>query len=1025
MGETTGNNARTSSRSELRLAVTFTGGVSLAVWMGGIAREMNLLLAAGNAARNTAGNAGEASAVQAKYRELLDLVDLDVSIDVLSGTSAGGINAAFLGLANARGCDLGSLRDLWLDQGSLGLLLRDPAEKSPPSLLKGDDVLLAGLRAGLNAVMQTADAESERPTTVFITTTLLDGVESPFEDNYGTAIRDTDHRGLFTFTTDQLSSGHLAALALAARASASFPGAFEPAFLPMGAADGENHPDMRPYTSVELRTQFCADGGLLANRPLGPALQAIFDRPAHDEVRRVLAYVVPSPGVAPAEPPEAPRRDRLPALGAALLKDLNAALSQSISADLNALTAHNRRVAAQKRSESLLAPFLEGADTAALQHLYGEYRARRIAALAHAAANETLAQLAAHGRRAADDRPVGFGEDLDRLADAAATAIEQRFPADLPAPGADVFQGLARFGRPALDAAKATVLRLIREGSAAVPDASAAMGELAGRVHGAMPERGVRRLSEAIRTTLEGAGTVIEDIAGSDAWLTAARSQLPDADEVALLATAWMRVAETAAEIGPALAGPGPVPHALSRVLAYVSGPGDEGAAQVQGVARRLFVLHIGEQTVSPEASPTVRQRVELVQVSADTRTLLDARSLAAQKLTGLQFHHFGAFYKRSWRANDWMWGRLDGAGWLVHLLLSPPHVARLAEDVRATDEEPVEGLRTRLAAIAGADPPREFADGIQRELRRVAGGRAAPLPASLPLTSMWVATGLQRLIAAEELPCVAEQARRDQEDGAARTAETKNFLDAYDRHPLDPRAPDTADPETVEDLLHACKISAETFATERATAMLTRTVVQSAAVATNAAEAGTTRWKPVRPLFGTLGRTLRLTHLLLTSDRAARTPLTTGLLLLVGGVLAATSSLTVISAVGIVLLLAGVIVLTVGVPTEKLKFAIGALTVTAIAVFVAAAAIPFVRDPLFDWFGDVITYLHDHAWAWALVAAVLLLPPAWTVYDLGRSLRRPRGERPATEPQTDQPPPAPPGTADAADTEAMAGPAA
>ena len=32
--------------SELRLAVTFTGGVSLAVWMGGIARDMNLLLAA-------------------------------------------------------------------------------------------------------------------------------------------------------------------------------------------------------------------------------------------------------------------------------------------------------------------------------------------------------------------------------------------------------------------------------------------------------------------------------------------------------------------------------------------------------------------------------------------------------------------------------------------------------------------------------------------------------------------------------------------------------------------------------------------------------------------------------------------------------------------------------------------------------------------------------------------------------------------------------------------------------------------
>ncbi|MFH9613341.1 DUF3376 domain-containing protein [Streptomyces pratensis] len=50
---------------------------------------------------------------------------------------------------------------------------------------------------------------------------------------------------------------------------------------------------------------------------------------------------------------------------------------------------------------------------------------------------------------------------------------------------------------------------------------------------------------------------------------------------------------------------------------------------------------------------PAARQVLELVQMSADTRTLLDTRSLAQEKLTGLQLHHFGAFYKRSWRAND------------------------------------------------------------------------------------------------------------------------------------------------------------------------------------------------------------------------------------------------------------------------------------------------------------------------------------------------------------------------------------
>ena len=40
------NGQRTAPRPQLRLAAAFTGGVSLAVWMGGMAREMNLLLAA-------------------------------------------------------------------------------------------------------------------------------------------------------------------------------------------------------------------------------------------------------------------------------------------------------------------------------------------------------------------------------------------------------------------------------------------------------------------------------------------------------------------------------------------------------------------------------------------------------------------------------------------------------------------------------------------------------------------------------------------------------------------------------------------------------------------------------------------------------------------------------------------------------------------------------------------------------------------------------------------------------------------
>ena len=63
--------------------------------------------------------------VRDRYAALLELLELDVSIDVLSGTSAGGINAALLGLAAACGYALtaalmkNAVADL--DEGVVGL----------------------------------------------------------------------------------------------------------------------------------------------------------------------------------------------------------------------------------------------------------------------------------------------------------------------------------------------------------------------------------------------------------------------------------------------------------------------------------------------------------------------------------------------------------------------------------------------------------------------------------------------------------------------------------------------------------------------------------------------------------------------------------------------------------------------------------------------------------------------------------------------------------------------------------------
>ncbi|WP_406161701.1 patatin-like protein [Streptomyces canus] len=877
MDEEDGDGGTGHLRSELRLAATFTGGVSLAVWMGGVAREMNLLAGAGRTAVNEPDTPDD-RLVRAKYEELLRLLQLDVSIDVLSGTSAGGINAAVLGLATVRGCDIGMLRDLWLDEGSLGGLLRDPTDHNPPSLLRGDQVLLNGLRGALQQLVARAPdgarSAKEDPTRVFITTTLLKGREHIYGDDYDSPILDTNHQGMFTFDAQQLSDDAIVApLALAARSSASFPAAFEPSFVSVNTAGGAgtdgDRPDMAPYLHVDTRTQFCADGGLLANRPLGPALQAVFDRPAGLEVRRVLAYVVPSPGLAAGSGTEPPHPDQIPAMGPALISVLNALQSQSISAEFTALEAHNERARARQRAESHLAKLARNGDLA-VGGLHAEYRSVQAQSLARAAADETLRQLASDGSRAADGRPVGFGADLETLATEATKTITSVLPTELAAADDALFAQLPWFGREVLDGAKATVLRLLHGGFDLPSERHDELNELVREVYAVMPARSTVNLSAELNRALteykQRPSDGVFGLARSDAWRDAVRSQLLSEPERENLAAAWRALADVlvrARDILLARPSGLELTTDLTAVLHHLTdlaaaGPTDQA---VSTVARRLFYLQAAKRVLYPDES-AAQHVVELAQMSANTRTLLDTRSLAEKKLTGLQLYHFGAFYKRSWRANDWMWGRLDGAGWLVHVLLSPRLLARLGQNGGASfRKQLVDGLQ----AIAGTPPPpgvdEGFPDGRAAELDFLTKGTgpAGKLPASIPTTSLWVASGLQRLIAAKELSCVAEQAELDKAQGTAHTPELEQFLAAYARV----RSPNPAGiaslrPEDAETLLNACRISEETFTREMGTKFLRSTLFRSLAVAANAVASGTRAWKPVRFLFRMLNRALR-----------------------------------------------------------------------------------------------------------------------------------------------------------------------
>ena len=70
-------------------------------------------------------------------------------------------------------------------------------------------------------------------------------------------------------------------------------------------------------------------------------------------------------------------------------------------------------------------------------------------------------------------------------------------------------------------------------------------------------------------------------------------------------------------------------------------------------------------QVLSPVGE---RDAVDVVRMSPHEATVLGTPP--AQKVQGRKLHHFYAFFDRSARENDYLWGRLDGAEHLIRLLL-------------------------------------------------------------------------------------------------------------------------------------------------------------------------------------------------------------------------------------------------------------------------------------------------------------------------------------------------------------------
>jgi patatin-related protein len=269
---------------ELRLALVCYGGISLAVYMHGITKEIWRLARASRAACDQdAADPGSESV----YRALIDEIQaatgvrLQILVDIVSGASAGGINAVFLAQAVATGQSLDPLTELWLEHADVEALLA-PSQAPSHKLAKIwatpiawmianrsktiDETVEAGARDEvreklekfvrsrwfeppfggkqlmhtlLNALEAMGRAPAGprllpegQPLDLFVTVTDFRGHEEKLRLNSPPQVMETEHRLVFGFSDHGSTAEPFAEcveLAFAARATSSFPGAFPPA----------------------------------------------------------------------------------------------------------------------------------------------------------------------------------------------------------------------------------------------------------------------------------------------------------------------------------------------------------------------------------------------------------------------------------------------------------------------------------------------------------------------------------------------------------------------------------------------------------------------------------------------------------------------------------------------------------------------------------------------------------------------------------------------------------------------------
>ncbi|WP_374384480.1 patatin-like protein [Dongia sp.] len=716
---------------EVRLAVVLYGGVSLAVYIHGVTRELLNLIRASKLLHAETGKVGDPGDSTSVYldilRTLLPDVDLRIVIDLISGASAGGINGVMLARALAHDLPLDAHRELWLQNADVtqlsapaSLFSRTWKSAMGPMIDKilvrrfGSQVAepetLSKVRRFVQArwftppfsgrrfagwMLDACDAMDASASEgisllppghrldLFVTVTDYRGHHHLIALHDPPVVEETEHRRIIAFTCRRTLSGelqsefgvdHVPSLVFASRATACFPGAFAPATVAemddLLSERGRPWPARRALLVDKLgvdgdldqaaANRFFIDGSVVMNKPFSPVIQALGDRPASREVVRRIIYVDPNPRNG--------GRQRSGEGAPGFFRTILASLAviprnEPIADDLLGIEAWNVRArrmaeilaAADPEVERLVDSIVRAdPDNPPTIAEVSRYRSEANEA-AHRGAGYAYLSYMKLKVRGVTDSLAKLVADLAHSDGDSVTAAEvvvaiDRWLTDDPASPARTIRFLRAFDVEFRLRRIRFVIRRLNElyraaGEEGIDVGSAAIDDLKGALYEAI-ERAAPRWDAS-----KYAGKPVE-AATRLAASARAGGEFSEADLAALEESFGLI----------------PIDHSLDEIISVM------GFAFLPPIARRAVAkAYVGFAFFDLITFPILQwtDMDEINEVLVDRISPDDARSLGDVVLRGTSLMSFGAFFNRSWREHDFLWGRLNAAERCLDVILS------------------------------------------------------------------------------------------------------------------------------------------------------------------------------------------------------------------------------------------------------------------------------------------------------------------------------------------------------------------